>query len=131
MPDPEGKYQWALEDIHMKRFFAFAMMLALFSAPAFAGKNSQTVNVPEAMKAGSAQLTPGDYNVTWEGSGTNVQVTLTRNKKVIVTLPAKLVEETNKNEGLGTDNQGGVDVLHAIYMRNMTLLFDSSTVAQK
>jgi len=115
----------------MKRFFAFAMMLALFSAPAFAGKNSQTVNVPEAIKAGSAQLTPGDYNVTWEGSGANVQVTLTRNKKVVVTLPAKLVEETNKNEGLGTDNQGGVDVLHAIYMRNMTLLFDSSTVAQK
>jgi len=69
--------------------------------------------------------------VTWEGSGANVQVTLTRNKKVVVTLPAKLVEETNKNEGLGTDNQGGVDVLHAIYMRNMTLLFDSSTVAQK
>ena len=115
----------------MKRFFVFATMLTLLSAPAFAGKNSQTVTVPEAMKAGSAQLTPGDYNVTWEGSGANVQVTLTRNKKVVVTLPAKLVEEANKNEGLVTDSQGGVDVLHAIFMRNMTLIFESSSSPEK
>jgi hypothetical protein len=115
----------------MKRFFCFAAMLALLSVPALAGKNSQTVNVPEAMKAGSAELTPGDYNVTWTGSGSNVQVTLTRNKKVIVTLQAKLVEENNKNEGLETGTQGGVDVLEAIRMRNMTLILESSPSSEK
>jgi hypothetical protein len=111
----------------MKRFFSFAMMLTLLTAPAFAGKNSQTVNLPSAMKVGSTDVTPGDYNVTWTGSGPEVQVTLTRNRKVIVTLPAKLVEQTNKNEGLDVDTQGGVQTLQAIRLRNMSLILESTT----
>jgi hypothetical protein len=117
----------------MKRFFAFAMMLALLSAPAFAAKNSQTVNLPMAVKAGSTELTAGDYNVTWTGSAPNVQVTFTsaNNKKVIVTLPAKLVEQSNKNEGLDTSNEGGVEVLEAIRMSNKTLVLESSASSDK
>jgi hypothetical protein len=111
----------------MKRFFGFAMMLTLLVAPAFAGKNSQTVNFPTAMKVGSADVTPGDYNVTWTGSGTEVQVTLIRNRKVIVTLPAKLVEQNNKNEGLDMNTQGGVQTLQAIRLRNMSLILESTT----
>ena len=115
----------------MKRFFGYAIMLTLLSAPAFAGKNSQTVTVPEPMKAGATQLSPGDYDVSWTGSGSNVQVTFTRNRKVVATVPAKLVEEANKNEGLETDSRGGVDVLESIRMRNMTLVLDSSTSPEK
>jgi len=116
----------ALEDTRMKRFFSFAMMLTLLTAPAFASKNSQTVNLPTAMKVGSTDVTPGDYNVTWTGSGPEVQVTWTRNKKVVVTLPAKLVEQTNKNEGLDMDNRGGVQTLQAIRLRNMSLILEST-----
>jgi hypothetical protein len=110
----------------MKRFFVFAMMITLLVAPAFAGKNSQTVNLPTALKVGSADVAPGDYNVTWTGSGPEVQVTLTRNKKVIVTLPAKLVEQNNKNEGLDIDSQGGAQTLQAIRLRNMSLILEST-----
>jgi hypothetical protein len=111
----------------MKRFFVSVMMVALLSAPAFAGKNSQTVAVPSAVKAGSTTLVPGDYNVTWTGSGPDVQVTFAQGKKVIVTLPAKLVEESNRNNAeLDTDSQTGVAVLRAIRTRNMTLLFNDS-----
>lgn len=113
----------------MKRFFVVVMMVALLSAPAFAAKNSQTVAVPSAIKAGSTMLAPGDYNVTWTGSGADVQVTFAKNKKVIVTLPAKLVEENNKNEELDTDSKTGVDVLRAIRTRNMTLLFKDSAAS--
>lgn len=115
----------------MKRFFVFAMMLALLSAPTFAAKNSQTVHVPMAMKAGSTELTPGDYNVTWAGSGSTVQVTFTQNKKVVATLPARLVEQNNKNEGLETASQNGAEVLQSIRMRNMTLLLESSPSYEK
>ena len=108
----------------MKRFFGFAMMLALLVAPAFAAKNSQTVNLPSAMKVGSADLTPGDYNVTWTGSGPEVQVTMMRNNKVAVTLPAKMVEQNNKNEGLDIDSQGGVQTLQAIRLRKMSLILE-------
>jgi hypothetical protein len=110
----------------MKRLFGFAMMLALLAAPVFAAKNSQTVNLPTAMKVGSADVTPGDYDVTWTGSGPEVQVTLTRNRKVVVTLPAKLVEQVNKNQGLDMDNQGGVQTLQAIRLRNMSLILEGT-----
>jgi uncharacterized protein with FMN-binding domain len=115
----------------MKRYLVATTMLAMVSLPAFAAKNSQTVSVPSAIKAGSAQLAPGNYEVTWTGSAPDVQVTVTQNHKVIVTLPAKLVVETNKNEGLETDSQGGVDTLHAIRMRNSTLLLESSPSSEK
>jgi len=115
----------------MKRFFAFALMLTLVSAPAFAARNSQTVNVPETIKAGSTQLAPGDYNVTWTGTAPNVQVTFTLNHKVLATVPAKLVEENNKNEGLTTDATAGVQVLEAIRLRTMTLVFEGSPATEK
>jgi hypothetical protein len=115
----------------MKRFLVFAMMLTLLSAPAFAGKNSQNVNIPAAMKAGSTELPPGDYNVTWTGSGSEVQVTFisTKNRKAVATIPAKLVTETNKDERLETDSQGGTDVLQRIRMKNMTLQFVDSAAS--
>jgi hypothetical protein len=114
----------------MKRFVVFVMMVALLSDPAFAGKNSQTVAVPSAIKAGPTMLVPGDYNVTWTGSGPNVQVTFAQGKKAVVTLPAKLVEENNRNDvELDIDSRTGVEVLRAIRTRNMTLLFNDSAAS--
>ena len=115
----------------MKRLLVFAVMIALFSAPAIAGKNSQTVSIPMAMQAGTTALTPGDYNVTWARSGAAVQVTFARKNKAVVTVPAKLVEESNKNEGLDFNSQGGVEILQAIRLKNMTLLLESSASSEK
>ena len=63
------------------------------------------MNIPEPMKAGNTQLAAGDYNVTWTGTGSNTQVTFTQNRKVLATLPAQLVVESNKNETLDTKVQ--------------------------
>ncbi|MEI9981027.1 MAG: hypothetical protein WDN23_18870 [Edaphobacter sp.] len=110
----------------MNRLLVLATMLAALSVPTFAAKNSQTITIPAQVKAGSASLTPGDYDLTWTGTGSDVQVTVTKNKKVITTFPAKLVQEANKNVGVETDSQSGSDVLRAIRMRNMTLTVESS-----
>ena len=115
----------------MKRSVAFAMMLTILSAPAFASGNSQTVNVPEPMKAGSTQLAPGDYNVTWTGTGPNVQVTFARNRKILVTVPAKLVDVGNKSEGLVTSKQGGVETLESIQLRKVSLILEGSSSSEK
>jgi hypothetical protein len=118
---------WALEDIDMKRLLGFVMLFAAVSIPAVAAKNSETVNVPIAMNAGSTKLAPGDYNVTWTGSGSNVQVTFAQSKKVVVTLPATLAEQKNRNKGLETHTQSGSEVLDTIRMDNITLKFAPST----
>lgn len=115
----------------MKRSLGFAMMLTLLSAPAFAGRSSQTVNIPEPMKAGNTQLAAGDYNVTWTGTAPNVEVTFTQNHKVLATVPAQLVVESNKNEALGTKVQGTVETLESIHMRNMTLVFEGPSSSEK
>ena len=109
----------------MKRSVGFAMMLTLLSAPAFAGKNSETVDIHEPVKAGSAQLAAGNYDVTWTGTGPNIQVTFTsmQNHKILATVPARLVVESNKYEGLNTNTQGSVENLESIHMKNMTLVF--------
>jgi hypothetical protein len=110
----------------MKRLFVAATMFAALSLPALAAKNSGSMSVPEPVKAGSTKLIPGNYDLSWTGTGADVQVTVTQNKKVIATFPAKLVEEANKNVGLETESQGGVDVLHSIRLRNTTLTLASS-----
>jgi hypothetical protein len=115
----------------MKRLLVFTVLFALFSAPAFAAKNSQTMTVPTAIKVGSTELPPGDYDVTWTGSGPNVQVTFLRNRKVVVTLPAKLVDQANKNEGFDTSNQSGVEILQSIRLKNMSLVLENSTASDK
>jgi len=107
----------------MKHFFGFALMLALFTAPAFASNNSQSVNIPSDVKVGSTQLLAGDYRVTWTGSGSDVQVTLAKDGKILVTAPARVVTEKSNHSGITTDSQGGVDVLRAIQLHNMSLVF--------
>lgn len=115
----------------MKRSVAFAMMLTILSAPAFASGNSQTVNVPEPMKAGSTQLAPGDYNVTWTGTGPEVQVTFAQNRKVLATVPAKLVAQANNYKGLLTSKHDGVETLESIQLRNLSLILEGSSSSEK
>lgn len=110
----------------MKRLIAVATLVAAFSLPALAAKNSENVSVPSPVKAGATQIAPGDYEVTWTGTGSDVQVTFARYKKIIATFPAKLVQETNKNVGLETDSRSGTDVLHAIRMHNLTLVIGAA-----
>jgi hypothetical protein len=115
----------------MKRFLVSATMLALLSVPALAAKNSQIVNLPETLKAGSTQLAPGDYEVTWTGTGENAQVTFARNRKILASVPAKIVVQNNKLEGLDTDTEGGVATLQVIRLKNMNLVLEGSSSAEK
>ena len=110
----------------MKRFFGIAMLVALFSAPAFAA-NSQTVNIPATVNVGSTQLPAGDYKVSWTGSGPNVQVTFAQNKKTFATVQANAVEQKNDRKGVTTNSQGGVSVLQSIQLSSVSLVLQGAT----
>jgi hypothetical protein len=116
----------AFEEIQMKRFLGFALILAMFAAPAFASKNSQTVSLPGTVKVGSTQLPAGDYKVTWTGSGPSVQVTLGQHGKAIVTVPATVVEEKHGYNAVTIDTQGGVDVLQTIQLNSISLVLEAA-----
>lgn len=65
----------------------------LFTVCAFADAGSAKIQLGTPALVNGKQLPAGNYNVTWTGEGTNVQVTITSaDKKSAVTVPAKVVE---------------------------------------
>lgn len=113
----------------MKRLFGYALMLTLTAAPAFAAKNSQSLNFSEAVKVGSTEIPAGDCKVTWTGTGDNVQVTLTENGKSIATLPAKIVDEKHSHKGYVVNRASGSDQLQTIQFSHMSLQFEGPTAS--
>jgi hypothetical protein len=116
----------------MKRFFGLALALALVSAPAFAGTNSQSVNIPSTVKVGSAQIPAGDYKVSYTGTGTAAQITIAKNGKVLATAPATVVAENHPYNSVTTQTEGGANVIQAIQLSDVKLvLAQPAVVASK
>ncbi len=74
------------------KYTALLSVLALWSSVfALARDNSQhSVEIPDSIQVGSAQLQPGNYKVEWQGIGPEVQVNFLRNGKTVATVPGTL-----------------------------------------
>jgi hypothetical protein len=118
----------ASEENIMKRLFGYALMLTLIAAPAFAAKNSQSLNFDSAVKVGTTEIPAGSCKVTWNGTGDSVQVTLAQNGKTL-TVPAKLVAEKHNHKGYVVSRQNGADQLQTIQLSNVSLQFESATAS--
>lgn len=104
----------------MKRFFGFAIMVALLSIPALAAKNSDSITISDNVTVGSTLLPPATYKVTWTNTGSDAQVTFVHGKTT-VTFPAKLADQKNGANSILTDTKSGTSVLQAIYLNKVTL----------
>ena len=103
---------------------AVAILLSVF-VPALAAKNSRSVLIPSAVKVGSTVLPEGHYDVMWDGSGPDVQVTLRKGKNT-VTAPAKVVEKKSGTVGVSTARDGDSNILKEINFKDLTLAFAGS-----
>lgn len=78
----------------MKLGKAFGMLGAsaiLFVSSAFAADKGN-MKLFEPTTVSGVQLAPGDYELQWEGTGSDVQVKVIHGKKVLATTSAKLVQ---------------------------------------
>lgn len=66
------------------------LLLVAASALAADKGNATKMTVLDPVMVNGTTLAPGDYKVTWDGSGADVQVTILQGKKVVATVPAKL-----------------------------------------
>jgi len=66
----------------------FGASLLLASA-AFAGEKG-SVKLYEDVKVNGKTLAAGNYNLAWEGSGSNVQLSIRQGKETVATLPAQV-----------------------------------------
>lgn len=90
------------------------MMLSLallLATSAFAGDaHKGSVQFFNDVQLNGKQLPAGEYQVKWEGTGSNVELSILRNNKVLATAPAQLVDLNQKpsaNAALINNNADG------------------------
>ena len=85
----------------------------VLTCSAFAGtKANLQLNNPVTING--TTLKPGDYKVQWEGSGPNVEVSITQGKNVVAKVPAHVVElptAAPNDAAVTTKNDNGPNTL--------------------
>ena len=66
-------------------------LAVLLATVAFAS-NKGSLNVTDNCTVAGKQLNKGDYKVSWEGNGPDVQVSIMKGKEVVATVPAHMTE---------------------------------------
>jgi hypothetical protein len=77
--------------------FAVLGLAVLLATGAFASNNKGTLNVQEAVQVNGQQLPAGEYQVRWDGSGSNVQLSIMQGKKEVAKTSARVVELEQKS----------------------------------
>jgi len=70
---------------------SFFLGLALLLATSAFAANKGSLSVQEPVTINGTQLKPGDYKVQWDGTGPNVELSITQGKKVVAKVPAHMV----------------------------------------
>ena len=85
----------------ISKLSVFLLTAALLGSSAvLAGEsNKTTLKLYETTTVEGKALQPGDYKVTWEGSGPDVQVTILQGKETVATFQAHVTEQAARNTG--------------------------------
>lgn len=76
----------------MKRLLPVAGLLLATSA--FAAEKA-SFELSDAAVIGGHKLAPGEYQLKWEGAGPSVEVSILSKGKVVATVPARLIEQSD------------------------------------
>lgn len=79
----------------MKTSRAFAAVLgglAILVASSALAADKGSIKLFDPTTVNGAQLSPGEYQVQWEGTGSDVQLKILRGKKVVATTSATVVQ---------------------------------------
>ena len=94
-----------------------------------ARNNAQSVDISDAVQIGGTKLKPGNYKVTWQGTGSATQVSFQQNGKTVVTVPGTLKTNDDQitQDAIVTEATGaGTSTLKEIDFRHLkqALVFD-------
>ena len=103
-----------------------AVILATLSVSGWAGdKMKANIMIYRAVILGSTQLSPGEYTMTWNGTGTGAEVTFSQGKNVIATVPAEIAQGPTGYRRPAIESNS--DRLTAIALPATTLSFSSGS----
>ena len=108
--------------------FALLLSTSLFAA------TSGSMKLTQPVQLNGTQIKPGDYKVTWEGTGPEVKVSILKGKEVVATASAHM-KELDKNGASDATvlqkNSDGSTSLNGIRFggKKVTLEFAEETAA--
>ena len=110
-----------------KSLFTAVMVFAI-PALAFAGpKNSANLNLEQTVKVAGTQLAPGQYRLTWKGTGPDITVSFTEGKTTVATASAKLVSNQTNEEAIETSIAADkTTVLRAVDLKKFSIQFENA-----
>lgn len=88
---------------------AILTLSLLLATSAFAGGSSHkgTFKVSDNVQVAGKSLAAGEYVIKWDGTGPDVQATISQDGKVVATVPAKVVELPQKPSNGTAEVQNG------------------------
>lgn len=107
----------------------FLGMTLLMTTVAFAAEKGSMKLIQPAM-IGGVQLAPGEYNLSWEGSGPSVELKIAKGGKVVATAPARTVELKSSAPANGTatkQNAEGTPAVSQIFFHGKTQALEIAT----
>jgi hypothetical protein len=83
-------------------------LAVLLASSAFAS-NKGTLQVHETLEVNGQQLAAGEYQLRWDGTGSNVEVSFMRGKKEIAKTSAKIInlDKASDNDSALVDHSSG------------------------
>src|ERR1700674_4503412 len=90
---PRGEEKGKETFMRKTKFTAGLLTFSLFlAAVAVAGNtNKATLKVSETVSVGGKQLTAGQYQVEWTGSGSDVELTISDGRETVAKVPAQIL----------------------------------------
>lgn len=85
---------------------SFLLGAALLLATSAFAANRGSLQLNDSTNVGTTKLSAGDYTISWDSNGqsnNNVEVTILRGRKVVATMPGKLIDLNR-----GADNNSAV-----------------------
>ncbi len=76
---------------HVAKSVVLALAV-LVATSAFASGNKGSLHLSEPAQVNGQSVPAGEYQLRWEGTGSNVEVSFIQGKKVVTKAPAKVVE---------------------------------------
>ena len=104
-----------------------AMLLATSAFAVAASKGS--LQVSAAVNVAGKQLPAGNYSLQWQGSGPNVELNIMQGKKLIATVPAKIVslpQAASYDSAVVSTSSDGSRMLSQIRFSGKTLALEVS-----
>jgi hypothetical protein len=106
----------------------------LLATSAFAAnkQNKGSLELDRPATVGGHQLSPGDYKLTWDGTGPNVDLMILSHGKLVATVPAQLIElnQSERNNAFGSrTNDDGSQALTKIWFSGKKYAVDFGDAA--